>query len=182
MIEPQQALAILAAADLIHSADTVEAAVRRVAREISERLRDSNPVLLCVLNGGVPFAGHLLTQLTFPLDFDYLHVTRYGQASTGGALFWRVEPTIALGGRTVLVVDDILDEGLTLAAIHDYLLAHGAAACYTAVVADKLIGRKKPIAANFVALTVPDRFLFGYGMDVRGAWRNLPAIYALRED
>jgi hypoxanthine phosphoribosyltransferase len=105
-----------------------------------------------------------------------------GQAKSGGELSWRVEPSIELSGRTVLVVDDILDEGLTLAAIRDRLLHGGAAACYTAVVADKLIGRKKPIQADFVALTVPDRFLFGYGMDVRGAWRNLPAIYAMRED
>jgi hypoxanthine phosphoribosyltransferase len=82
----------------------------------------------------------------------------------------------------VLVVDDILDEGLTLAAIRERLLQLGADACYTAVLADKMNGRKKPIQADFVALTVPDRFLFGYGMDVRGAWRNLPAIYAMRED
>ncbi len=182
MIDPRQAMAILASADLIHSADTIDVAVRRVAREISERLRDHNPVLLCVLKGGVPFAGHLLTQLTFPLDFDYLHVSRYGQAKSGGELSWRVEPEIELSGRTVLVLDDILDEGLTLAAIRDRLLARGAAACYTAGAADKRIGRKKPIQADFVALSVPDRFLFGYGMDVRGAWRNLPAIYATRGD
>lgn len=182
MIEPQQAMAILASADLIHTADTVDAAVRRVAREISERLRDRNPVLLCVLKGGLPFAGHLLTQLTFPLDFDYLHVSRYRLATSGSELSWRIEPEIALSGRTVLVLDDILDEGLTLAAIRDRLLALGAATCYTAVAADKLIGRTKPIQADFVALSVPDRFLFGYGMDVRGAWRNLPAIYAMRED
>jgi hypoxanthine phosphoribosyltransferase len=59
----------------------------------------SNPVLLCVLKGGVPFAGQLMTQLTFPLDFDYLHVSRYGQAKSGGALSWRVEPSIALSGQ-----------------------------------------------------------------------------------
>ena len=182
MIDPQQARAILAAADIIHAADAVAAAVGRVACEISERLRDSNPVLLCVLNGGVPFAGQLMTLLTFPLDFDYLHVTRYGQASSGGALLWSVEPSIALSGRTVLVVDDILDEGVTLLAIRERVFQLGARACFTAVVADKLTGRRKPLRADFVALTVPDRFVFGYGMDVRGAWRNLPAIYAIRED
>jgi hypoxanthine phosphoribosyltransferase len=79
MSDPRQAMAILASADIIHSAETVAAAVSRVAREIAERLRDSNPLLLCVMNGGVPFAGQLMTQLTFPLDFDYVHVTRYGQ-------------------------------------------------------------------------------------------------------
>ncbi|EXI68821.1 MAG TPA: hypoxanthine-guanine phosphoribosyltransferase [Candidatus Accumulibacter phosphatis] len=182
MSDPRQALAILAAAELIHSADSVAAAVSRVARAISERLRDSNPLLLCVMNGGVPFAGHLMTQLAFPLDFDYVHVSRYGQETSGGELTWRRQPGVPVQGRTVLLVDDILDEGLTLAAIRERLLQGGAAACYTAVVADKLLTRKKPITADFVALTVPDRFLFGYGMDVRGAWRNLPAIYAMRED
>lgn len=179
MIDPQQALAILASADIIHSADTVAAAVDRVAREITVCLRESDPVLLCVLNGGVPFAGHLMTRLTFPLDFDYVQVARYGQATSGGVLSWRVEPALPLRGRTVLVVDDILDEGVTLAAIRDRLLELEVAACYTAVVAEKMNGRRKPIQADFVALTVPDRFVFGYGMDVRGAWRNLPAIYAM---
>ena len=182
MIDPQQARAILASADMIHSADAVSAAVSRIAREISERFRDSNPVLLCVMNGGVPFAGQLMMQLSFPLDFDYVHVGRYGQATSGGELSWRSEPSLSVSGRTVLVVDDILDEGLTLIAIRDRLLQLGAQACYTVVVANKMNGREKPIEADFIALTVPDRFLFGYGMDVGGAWRNLPAIYALWED
>ncbi|MBL8395921.1 MAG: hypoxanthine-guanine phosphoribosyltransferase [Candidatus Accumulibacter sp.] len=182
MSDPRQAMTILAAADMIHSADAVAAAVSSVARRISAKLRDSNPLLLCVMNGGVPFAGQLMTQLTFPLDFDYVDATRYGQQTVGGELLWRREPSTPVNGRTVLLVDDILDEGITLAAICQRLLERGADACYTAVVADKLIGRKKPITADFVALTVPDRFLFGYGMDVRGAWRNLPAIYAMREE
>lgn len=172
----------LAAADLIHSADDLAAAVRRVGREISERLLDSHPVLICVMNGGVPFAGQLLTQLTFPLDFDYVQVSRYGQATRGGALQWRVEPSLPMEGRTVLLVDDILDEGLTMASIRDRVLQLGAARCLTAVVADKMNGRAKPLRADFVAVTVPDRYVFGFGMDVRGAWRNLPAIYALREE
>lgn len=177
----QQATTLLATADLIHSAEAVAAAVGRVARAITARLRDSNPLLLCVMKGGVPFAGQLMTQLSFPLDFDYVDVSRYGPATAGGELSWRVEPSQPVRGRTVLVVDDILDEGLTLAAIRDRLLAMGATACYTAVLADKLNGIAKPLQADFVALTVPDRFVFGYGMDARGAWRNLSAIYAMRE-
>lgn len=181
MKDIQKSKDILAAAQLIHSAETVAAAVSRVAGEITEKLRDTKPLLLCVMSGGVPFAGQLMTQLQFPLDFDYLHVTRYGQDTAGGALSWRAAPWTAVKGRTVLVVDDILDEGLTLAAIRDRMLQQGAKACYTAVATDKLNGKNKPIRADFVALTVPDRFVFGYGMDVCGAWRNLPAIYAMPE-
>jgi hypoxanthine phosphoribosyltransferase len=182
MSDPQEAQAILATADLIHSAETVALAVSKVASQISDALREQNPLLLCVMNGGVPFAGQLMTQLAFPLDFDHVHATRYGADITGGALSWRSEPSTPVSGRTVLLVDDILDQGLTLAAIRERLLQRGAKACYTAVLADKPSGHQKPIAADFVALSVPDRFLFGYGMDVRGAWRNLPAIYAMREE
>ena len=173
---------ILASADVIHTEEEVAAAVSRVAREITEKLGETNPLLLVVMSGGVPFAGHLMTQLHFPLEFDYLHVTRYGQETSGGALSWRAAPWTPVKGRTVIILDDILDEGLTLAAIVERMKELGAAACYTAVATDKLNGKKKPLKADFVALTVPDRFVFGYGMDVRGAFRNLPAIYAMKEE
>ncbi len=180
MTDTQQAKAILAAADLIHSAETVANAVSRVAAEITEKLAETNPLLLCVMSGGVPFAGHLMTQLHFPLEFDYLHVTRYGQETSGGALSWRSAPWTSVKDRTVIVLDDILDEGLTLAAIVERLKELGAKACYTAVATEKLNGKKKPIKADFTALTVPDRFVFGFGMDVSGHFRNLPAIYAMK--
>lgn len=173
---------ILATADLIHPPKRVRAAVARVAGEITARLADTHPLLLCVMSGGVPFSGHLMTQLDFPLEFDYMHVTRYGHDKKGGALTWRSAPWTSVKGRTVLVLDDILDEGLTLAAIVERIKQLGAKECYTAVATDKLKSRKKPITADFVALTVPDRFVFGFGMDVRGAWRNLPAIYALKDE
>ena len=182
MTDIKEARGILAGAEIIHSAETVAAAVSRVAAEITEKLGESNPLVLCVMSGGVPFAGQLMTQLLFPLDFDYMHVTRYGQETSGGALSWRSAPWTPVEGRTVLILDDILDEGFTLAAIVERMKELGAAACYTAVATDKLNGKKKPLKADFVALTVPDRFVFGYGMDVRGKWRNLPAIYAMKDE
>ena len=182
MMDIKEAKELLAGAEVIHSAETVAAAVTRVAAEITEKLGDTNPLLLCVMSGGVPFAGQLMTQLHFPLEFDYMHVTRYGQETSGGALSWRAAPWTSVKDRTVLILDDILDEGVTLAAIVERMKQLGAKACYTAVATDKLNGKNKPLKADFVALTVPDRFVFGYGMDVRGAFRNLPAIYAMKED
>ena len=182
MMDIKEAKELLAGAEVIHSAETVAAAVTRVAGEITEKLGDTNPLLLCVMSGGVPFAGQLMTQLHFPLEFDYMHVTRYGQETSGGALSWRAAPWTSVKDRTVLILDDILDEGVTLAAIVERMKQLGAKACYTAVATDKLNGKPKPIKADFVALTVPDRFVFGYGMDVRGTWRNLPAIYAMKEE
>ncbi len=180
MASREEALDMLAQAELIHSAETLAAAVDRVAGEITARLGESNPLVLCVMTGGVMFAGQLMARLPFPADFDYLHATRYGQDTAGGALSWRAAPWTSVKDRTVLVVDDILDEGVTLAAVKDRLLHQGAKAVYLAVVADKENGKDKPVAADFTALTVPDRFVFGYGMDAYGAWRNLPAIYALK--
>lgn len=175
------AQALLDGADLICSAAEVDAAVDRVAREIMVALGDSYPLLLSVMGGAVVFTGNLLPKLAFPIDFDYLHVTRYGDDTAGGTLRWISEPRTPVVGRTVLVIDDILDEGITLAAIREHLLAKGAARCLTAVFSDKRIGRPKPIRADFTGLELPDRYVFGYGMDVRGAWRNLPAIYALKD-
>ena len=176
-----KARAILADADLIHSESVVQAALNQVAQAIRGRLADRHPVVLCVMTGGVVFCGQLMAKLDFPVDFDYLHATRYGPETQGGKISWRTAPWTSVKGRTVLVVDDILDEGVTLAAVKESLKRLGADEVLTAVFADKLNGKEKPIAADFVGLTVPDRFVFGYGMDVDGAWRNLPAIYAMKE-
>jgi len=171
---------ILLKADLLYPAEQVQAALHKVAQQINDQLSEAHPLVLSVMGGAVVFSGQLLPLLTFPLDFDYVHVSRYGDARHGGALHWKVAPGESVRGRVVLLVDDILDEGHTLAALHQRVLELGAARCYSAVFADKRHGRPKPIRADFVGLELPDRFVFGYGMDIEGAWRNLPAIYAVR--
>jgi len=179
-MSPQEAQKIFDEADLLCSAEESALAVRRMAGEITVRLGTTNPLVLAVMGGAVVFTGQLLPQLTFPLDFDYLHVTRYGDVTTGGQLAWIVEPRSDVTGRVVLVVDDILDEGVTMAAIVQRLRAQGAADVLSAVFADKNLGRAKPVAADFVGVHLPNRYVFGYGMDVKGAWRNLPAVYAVK--
>ena len=167
-------------AELIASAETVQTTLDRLATEIGKELGNALPLVLAVMGGAVVFAGQLLPRLAFPLEFDYLHVTRYRGKTTGGAIEWRVLPGKNVVGRTVLVLDDILDEGATLAAIRDKLLELGASKVLTAVLTDKQNGLTKPIRADYVGLNVPDRYVFGCGMDVYGLWRNLPAIYALK--
>jgi hypoxanthine phosphoribosyltransferase len=163
------------------TAPVIDAELARMARDITARLGDAAPLVLSVMGGAVVFSGRLLPMLRFPLEFDFLHVTRYGDAIRGGEIEWKVKPRVPVAGRTVLVLDDILDEGITLAAIRDGLLADGAAQVMCAVFADKDIGRSKPLTAEFVGVRLPNRYVFGFGMDVRGAWRNLPEIYALAE-
>jgi hypoxanthine phosphoribosyltransferase len=172
---------VLKRADLVYGEDQLQAAVRRVAQEITGVLAERVPLVLSVMGGAVVFTGQLLPLLHFPLEFDYVHVTRYRGGMQGGTIQWKVEPRPLLAGRVVLVVDDILDEGHTMAAIRERILQEGAAAFYSAVLADKDIGRDKPVRADFVGVTVPDRYVFGFGMDVESAWRNLPAIYAVKD-
>lgn len=181
MMNDAYARALLARAEPIRTADEVQAALRRMAREIVAELAGQHPLLLSVMGGAVVFTGQLLPLLDFPLDFDYVHVSRYGDARQGGQMRWKVEPPESVRGRAVLLLDDILDEGYTLAALRDRVMELGASRCYSAVFSDKLHGREKPIAADFVGMELPDRFVFGYGMDIEGAWRNLPAIYAVKE-
>lgn len=171
---------LLEQAELIHSSEVIEAAISRLSDEISQVLRNSNPVVLCVVSGGIVFAGQLLTQFDFPLELDYVHASRYQNATVGRALSWEVLPKLDLTERTVLLVDDILDQGITLKAIQDKCFELGAAAVLCAVLVEKKLDMIKPISADFVGLEVPDRYVFGYGMDAYGWWRNLPAIYALK--
>lgn len=178
---PEQAWRVLEDADEICSAHAVAAEVTRVAREITQKLGERNPLVLTVMRGSVIFSGQLLPQLRFPLHFDYLDVTRYGPSTVGGAITWKVSPGTSVADRVVLVLDDILDEGQTLAAVREKLTEAGASEFYAAVFAEKNTGRDKPIQADFIGITVPNRYVFGFGMDVHGAWRNLPAIYALKD-
>lgn len=177
---PDDARSMLAEADLVCPAAEIQAAIERLAGEIRAALADSYPLVLAVMNGAVVFAGQLLPKLDFPLECDYIHATRYGAALGGGELEWIAAPRTAVAGRTLLVLDDILDAGVTLAAIKARLLEMGATRCLLAVLTEKDTGQVKPVAADFVGVRLPNRFLFGCGMDAGGAWRNLPAIYAVR--
>lgn len=172
---------LLDEADLLCAADEVDRAVERMASDISAKLKDEFPVVLSVMGGAAVFTGRLLPLLAFPLEFGAIEVTRYNNDTQGREISWRLAPRDNVRDRTVLVVDDILDEGITLAAIRQKLADMGAKRVLAAVLADKEIGRAKPAHADFVGVTVPNRYVFGFGMDAYGLWRNLPAIYALKD-
>jgi len=166
--------------DLVASAQQVDDAIARLAQEISARLAKTYPVILAVMGGAIVFAGQLLPRLRFPMDFDYLHVTRYGAATEGSRIEWKVAPPAGVRGRPVLVLDDILDAGQTMRAIQEEVRALGAASFQCAVLVEKMHARPKPIRADFVGLEIEDRFVFGCGMDAKGFWRNLPEIRAMK--
>ena len=179
----QLAREILASAELIFDEAAVQAAVDRIAADLNARFDRADsapyPLVLGVMGGAVVFTGQLLTRLKFPLEFDYIHVTRYGNKEQGGHIEWKVEPRADVRGRTVIVLDDILDEGETLAHVKQRLLDMGAQEVVLAVFSDKDIGRAKPVKADYVGLMLPNRFVIGYGMDAYGYWRNLGSIWAI---
>ncbi|MDX1605048.1 MAG: hypoxanthine-guanine phosphoribosyltransferase [Candidatus Competibacterales bacterium] len=179
-IDADQARAVLREADLLCPAAEVDAVVRRMAARISERLEDADPLVLVVMNGALLPASLLFVHMDFPFQISYMHVTRYRGATHGGEIRWVARPGIEVQGRTVLVIDDIFDEGHTLKAIVEELRAGGATAVYSAVLVDKRHDRKVDLTVDFVGLEVPDRYVFGCGMDYKEYWRNLPAIYAVK--
>ncbi|KPN20576.1 hypoxanthine-guanine phosphoribosyltransferase [Xanthomonas sp. Mitacek01] len=178
---------VLDTADLLFDRDTLEDAIETMADEIADDYGDDDtpPVFITIMHGGMPFAAQLafaLGENELDLEFDYLHATRYRGNTTGSGLAWLHRPATPLQGRRVLLVDDILDEGHTLKAVRQWVEDQGAADVRVAVLAvkdhDRLVDG---IEADYVGVEVPDRYVFGYGMDFHEQGRNLPGIYALAE-
>lgn len=169
-------------ADRLYSAVNVDAAIGRIAERINYEYSQSNPIVVCVLNGGVVLFGQLLPKLEFPLQVDYVHATRYRENIGSDELRWISGPHASAQDRTIILVDDILDEGTTLAGIIEYYKKAGAAKVVSVVLVEKDRERSVKIKPDFLGLKVPDRYVFGYGMDYKGYWRNAPGIYAEKEE
>ena len=181
-ITAEQARAVLREAELLCTPEQIETALDRLAVAVTARLEDRDPLVLMVMNGAFVTTARLLSRLRFPLRVGYLHATRYRSGTRGGEIDWIARPRPAVAGQVVLVVDDILDEGDTLRAILDEVRQRGAVAVYSAVLVNKQHDRKvSGLTVDFVGLEVPDRYVFGCGMDYKEYWRQLPAIYAARD-
>ena len=178
-ISAEQAAAVWSRAQLLHSHEAVETALDHMARRIQERLSGSDPLLLAIMIGGVVLAGQLLPRLRFPLRLDYIHAPRYRGETRGGELHWIQHPRESLANQTILLVDDILDEGITLAEIAASCQEAGAREVLSAVLVEKRHDRSNGFQADFVGLRVEDRYVFGYGMDYKGYLRNANGIYAV---
>jgi len=176
----KEILRVQSTADLLYSEAQVEAALDKMAASINNVLKDRNPLVLSVLNGGIIATGKLITRMNFALNLDSINASRYQNQTSGGTIEWVLKPGTPLTDRTILIIDDVLDEGITLAAVKEYCLEQGATAVYCAVLVDKLLDHEKPIQADFVGLQVENRYLFGYGMDYKGYLRNAAGIYACK--
>jgi hypoxanthine phosphoribosyltransferase len=181
--DPQEAERVLAQADCLHDAEAVQAAYDRIAHKVSRQYTGLNPLILCVMTGGLVPTAEITRRLSLPFELDYLHATRYRGATQGGGLVWKRQPEARrIENRDVLVIDDILDEGHTLVAIRQALEGFAPASVKVAVLAEKIHDRRALDArAEFIGLQVEDRYVFGCGMDYKEYWRQLPAIYAVKE-
>ena len=176
-----EALRMMQEAECLVDRQAVGQALDRMAAAICHDLSETFPMVLTVMNGGMVVCGELLLRLAFPLEVGYLHATRYGFDRVGSELEWLSAVPTGVAGRTVVLVDDIYDEGITLLAIREACLKLGATHVRTAVLLEKDHDRKvcHDYHPDYVGLTVADRFVFGYGLDVEGVWRNAPGIYAV---
>lgn len=174
--------AVLPRARRIHSREVLDAAITRMGRDITAALQGERAVFLTVMNGGMFFAAALALAIDCDLEFDYVHATRYGDATVGAKVEWLRKPRAALSGRTVILADDILDEGYTLQALRDYCVAAGARRVLIAVLCVKIHDRRVAgLEADYVGAEVPDRYVFGRGLDYYGQGRNLLDVYVLGE-
>jgi|SRR5579883_837302 hypoxanthine phosphoribosyltransferase len=175
---------VLEDAECLYSFAEINDALDRMAVEITHELKDTNPLILCVMTGALIPTAHIVTRLHFPLEIDYLHVTRYRGTNRGGDLHWLVEPRQSLKDRTILIIDDIMDGGLTLSAIIDYCTQAKAKAIYTAVMVSKNRTREPGVnfEPDFVGVTTEDKYLFGFGLDYEEYLRNVPGIYAVNNE
>mgnify|MGYP003861542421 CR=1 FL=1 len=167
-------------AEQLYSLQEIDEALERLAIELNKQYVDSNPLILCVMNGSVITTGHLLPKLPFPLELDYIHVTRYGDKLVGGDLNWLHKPVTTLKDRHVILLEDIFDEGVTVHALREYCLQQEVASVSCVTLIEKLHDNKVAEQPEFIGLTVPDRYVFGFGMDYQGYWRNAPGIYAVK--
>jgi len=169
--------------DVLFEQEELETIIVDIGRRIDHALDGERAVFLTVMNGALMFAGQLALAIHTDLEFDYVHATRYRGQTSGNDLHWLREPIVSLQGRTVLLIDDILDEGHTLKAVREDCLRRGAKRVLVATLCSKRHDRRvEGIRADFNGVEVPDRYVFGYGMDYHEQGRNLPAIYALKEN
>lgn len=173
----------LTTSDLLYPRAELDVAILRMAAEIDASYAGvDTPLFITVMNGGLMVAGEMSLRCRTGFQFDYVHATRYRGATQGHGLEWVARPRTVLKGRDVLLVDDILDEGRTLTPVKQWCLDEGATRVQIAVLCEKQHDRRVPgISAEFIGVRVPDRYVYGFGMDYYELGRNLDGIYALRD-
>ena len=164
------------------SEEEIEAQVARVGRQISENFRDKNPIFVGVLKGCFIFMADLMRHVDIKCTMDFMAVSSYSGTSSTGAVKINKDLGQDIEGRHVIIVEDILDSGVTLSYLKHYLLGRKPASITIATLLDKPARRKSDIVADYSCFEVPDAFVVGYGLDYNEQYRNLPYIGVLKPD
>ena len=155
----------------------ITAVVDRLAQQINRDYRNKSPILVAVLKGAFIFMADLVRRLEMPLEIDFIGLSSYGENTQSlGKISITLDLNCDISGRDVIIVEDIIDSGLTTAFLLDYLKAKQPSSLKICALADKPSRRKTPVVIDYLGFSVPDRFLVGYGMDCAEKYRNLPDI------
>ena len=157
----------------------IQAAVRRVGEAINHDLSDSNPLFICVLNGAFMFAGDLMKIVNFPCEITFVKLSSYEGIYTSGSVKEVIGLNESVVGRNVVVVEDIVDTGITMEKIIASLKAKGAKSIKIATFLQKPEALQRDITVDYVAMKIPNQFIVGYGLDYDGYGRNLKDIYTV---
>lgn len=177
----EEATEILNNAECCYTPLQISDALDKIAASITEKFETKNPLVLCVMTGGLVTTAELILRLHFRLQYDYMHATRYRGDVRGGELRWLAKPSLDLANRHIIIVDDIYDEGITLTKIKEYCEQQNAASVASMVMVNKIHDRKFGPIPDYIGLDVEDRYVFGFGMDYKGHLRNVPGIFAVKE-
>ncbi len=163
---------------LIAKKDIVQS-IEKLAATINKDFMGQDVVVLCVMTGGMVFCSHLLTHLSFPVRFDYVHISRYGDKDHGGQLRWIKEPNLNLDGQNILIVDDMIDEGVSLTEVVNFCLNKNPRSVKTAVLLNKEKPRKHNdiVEPDYHGFAIEDKFVYGFGIDYKHYYRNAENIY-----
>ena len=168
-------------ASVLFSKDQIQERVSALAAQITEDYRGRSPVLVTMLKGAVVFLADLMRQIDLPARIDFMSITSYGADSqaSGGVVRILKDLDHDIGGEDVIVVDDIIDTGLTLSYLLSTLRARQPASLEVCALLDKTVRRILPVEIKYRGFECPDRFVVGYGLDSDERYRNLPVIVAV---
>lgn len=179
----QKAQEFLRKSEVLYKAQDLYKRIEEMAKVIENEISDEIPLFLTIVNGGMFFAIELMKHIKKPLIADYIHASRYGDATFGSShISWYHQPKAEdVKDKVVYILDDLLDEGHTLAEVKRLLIHLGAKECKLVVLIDKDINKAKPVSPTYYGYRSPNKYLFGFGMDMYGLFRQLPDIYAYNE-
>lgn len=163
--------------------NTIQKRIKEIGGQISDEYKDKNPILICILRGAAIFMSDLMRRMTIPMEIDFMSISSYGNSTqSSGVVRIRKDIDTDITGRHVIVVEDIVDSGLSLSYIIEYLNQHKPASVKTCVLLDKPEAHKIKVDIDYFGFTIENEFVVGYGLDYAERYRNLPYIGILKEE